>query len=151
MPASLDQFDHAILDALTTNARMSITDLAREIGLTKTPTQARLKRLEAEGVILGYRAQLNAAAIGLDHIAFVQVRLSDTRDAALKAFNTAVAKVAEIEQCHMIAANFDYLLKVRTRNITAYRRVMGERITTLPNVVSTSTFVAMESVKEEAI
>lgn len=151
MTVTLDPFDHAILVALSTNARMSITDLAREIGLTKTPTQARLKRLEADGVILGYRAQLNAAALGLDHIAFVQVRLSDTRDVALKAFNVAVAKVAEIEQCHMIAANFDYLLKVRTRDIDAYRRVMGEKISTLPNVVSTSTFVAMESVKEESL
>ncbi|MGR3723032.1 Lrp/AsnC family transcriptional regulator [Abyssibius alkaniclasticus] len=151
MPVTLDPFDHAILVALSTNARMSITDLAREIGLTKTPTQARLKRLEADGVILGYRAQLNAAALGLDHIAFVQVRLSDTRDTALKAFNAAVAKVAEIEQCHMIAANFDYLLKVRTRDIDAYRRVMGEKISTLPNVVSTSTFVAMESVKEDSL
>ena len=127
MPVTLDPFDHAILVALSTNARMSITDLAREIGLTKTPTQARLKRLEADGVILGYRAQLNAAALGLDHIAFVQVRLSDTRDTALKAFNAAVAKVAEIEQCHMIAANFDYLLKVRTRDIDAYRRVMAKK------------------------
>lgn len=151
MPADLDQFDRAILDNLATNARISVTDLAREIGLTKTPTQARLRRLESDGIIVGYRAQLNAAALGLDHIAFVQVRLSDTRDTALRAFNSAVIKIAEIEQCHMIAANFDYLLKVRTRDIAAYRKVMGERISTLPNVVSTSTFVAMESVKEGAI
>jgi Lrp/AsnC family leucine-responsive transcriptional regulator len=67
---------------------------------------------------------------------------------ALDAFNRAVRLVPEIEQCHMIAANFDYLLKVRTRDIGAYRRVLGERISALPHVAQTSTYVAMETVKD---
>jgi Lrp/AsnC family leucine-responsive transcriptional regulator len=86
--------------------------------------------------------------IGEGHIAFVQVKLSDTRSAALDAFNKAVNAVAEIEQCHMMAASFDYLLKVRTRDIGSYRRVLGERISALPHVAQTSTFVAMETVKD---
>ncbi|MBN9274028.1 MAG: Lrp/AsnC ligand binding domain-containing protein, partial [Mesorhizobium sp.] len=68
--------------------------------------------------------------------------------AALDAFNRAVTGVPEIEQCHMMAASFDYLLKVRTRDIAAYRRVLGERISALPHVAQTSTFVAMETVKD---
>ncbi len=127
---------------------MSVTDLAARIGLSKSPTQARVRRLEATGVIMGYRALLDPILLGLDHVAFVEVRLSDTREAALKAFNEAVQQVAEIEQAHMIAGNFDYLLKIRTRNMAQYRAFLGDVISTLPFVASTSTFVAMEAVKE---
>ena len=127
---------------------MRITDLAGRIGLSKTPCQARVKRLEAAGYIVGYHAALSPVKLGLDHIAFVQVTLSDTREAALTAFNEAVRGLPEVEQCHMIAGGFDYLLKVRTTSIEAYRKVMGERISTLPHVASSSTFVSMEAVKE---
>ena len=84
--------------------------------------------------------------LGLGHIAFAEVKLSDTREAALSAFANAVLQVREIEECHMIASSFDYLLKVRTADIHSYRRVLGEKISSLPHVASTSTFVVMESV-----
>ena len=148
---ALDRYDRAILDALARNGRISITDLAGQIGLSKTPTQARLKRLEKDGVITGYRAMLDPIRIGRDHVAFVEVKLSDTREAALGAFNAAVRAVPEIEQCHMLAAAFDYLLKVRTQDMNSYRRVLAEQISTLPNVAHTSTFVAMQAVKEGSL
>lgn len=147
----LDRFDLSILRELATEGRMAVTELARRIGLSKTPTQARVKRLEEAGVIAGYRAVLNPIRLGLAHVAFVEVRLSDTREAALQAFNRAVRAVAEIEECHMMASRFDYLLKVRTGDITEYRRVLGERISALPHVASTSTFVVMEAVKETGL
>ncbi|EEB83842.1 proline dehydrogenase transcriptional activator [Roseobacter sp. GAI101] len=144
----MDRFDATILSVLAEDGRISITDLAKRIGLSKSPTQARLRRLEDAGVILGYRALLNPVRLGLDHVAFVEVRLNDTREPALKAFNEAVTKVPEIEQAHMIAGNFDYLLKVRTRDMDGYRRFLGETITTLPFVSNTSTYMVMEAVKE---
>lgn len=144
----LDRFDHAILSVLAKDGRISITDLSKRIGLSKSPTQARLRRLEEQGVILGYRAMLDPIRLGLDHVAFVEVRLNDTRESALRAFNAAVVKVPEIEQAHMIASHFDYLLKVRTPDMTAYRRFLGETISSLPHVSNTSTYVAMEAVKE---
>jgi len=137
---AMDRFDRQILHLLAADGRMRITDLAARIGLSKTPCRARVKRLEAEEYILGYHAALSPAKLGLDHIAFVQVTLNDTREVALKAFNSAVRAVAEIEQCH--------LLKVRTPSIEAYRKIMGEQISTLPYVTSSSTFVSMEAVKE---
>lgn len=149
-PTPLDRFDQQILRHLAANGRMRITALARLIGLSKTPCQARVKRLEADGYILGYHAELSAEKLGLGHIAFVQITLNDTREAALTAFNTAVRALPEIEQCHMIAGGFDYLLKVRTPSIEAYRKIMGEQISTLPHVKSSSTFVSMEAVKEAA-
>ena len=144
----LDSFDTAILGVLSTRGRISVTELARRIGLSKSPTQARLKRLEESGVIVGYRALFDAVRIGAAHVAFVEVKLSDTRESALSAFNDAVVEVPEIEECHLIAGSFDYLLKVRTRDIATYRRVLAERISSLPHVTATSTSVAMEAIKE---
>jgi len=146
--AEIDRFDRAILDVLANDGRISITDLAARIGLSKTPTQARLRRMERDGVITGYRAMLDPIRIGRDHVAFVEVKLTDTREAALAAFNAAVRAVPEIEQCHMLAAGFDYLLKVRAQDMSDYRRVLAEGISTLPHVAHTSTYVAMQAVKE---
>ena len=115
----LDQFDQKILSVLGGEGRISIADLARRIGLSKSPTQTRLKRLETEGIITGYRALVDPIRLGLDHVAFVEMKLNDTREVALKAFNSAVARVPEIEQAHMIASSFDYLLKIRTQSMAA--------------------------------
>ncbi|MCA0872335.1 Lrp/AsnC family transcriptional regulator [Seohaeicola saemankumensis] len=145
----LDRFDQAILTALSEDGRMSVADLARRIGLSKSPTQARLKRLESDGIITGYRALIDPIRLGLDHIAFVELRLTDTRETALAAFNAAVARIGEIEQVHLIAGNFDYLIKVRTRSMSEYRAVLAEKISTLPHVASSSTYVAMQAVKED--
>lgn len=147
-PNVLDRFDHAILRVLATEGRISAVELARRIGLSKSPVQARMKRLEEAGIITGYRAILDPVKLGQAHVAFVEVRLSDTREAALQAFNRAVLAVPEVEACHMIASRFDYLLKVRTADILAYRRVLAEQISALPHVASTSTYVAMEAVKD---
>ena len=146
---TLDRHDRAILRVLSDAGRISISDLSRRIGLSKSPTQARLRRLEADGVITGYRALIDPIRLGLDMVAFVEVRLSDTRESALAAFNAAVAGIGEIEQAHMIAGNFDYLLKIRTGDMAAYRAVLAEKISTLPHVASTSTYMAMQAVKED--
>ncbi|MEQ8297304.1 MAG: Lrp/AsnC ligand binding domain-containing protein [Nitratireductor sp.] len=148
MTDRLDRIDRNIVAALARQGRLSMAELAAKVGLSKTPVQARVRRLEADGYIRGYAAIVDRERMGEGHIAFVQVKLSDTRSAALDAFNRAVLGVAEIEQCHMIAASFDYLLKVRTRDIAAYRRVLGEKISALPHVAQTSTYVAMETVKD---
>ena len=129
---AIDRVDQSILDVLENNARITLTELANRVGLSKTPCQVRMRRL------------------GVRHIAFVEVTLSDTRSGALKAFNQAVQSIVEVEQCHMIAGDFDYLLKIRTEDMDNYRVVLGEKISTLPHVKNTSTFVVMESVKDNS-
>lgn len=146
----LDDFDRKILAVLRKDGRITFTDLAQQVGLSKTPCQQRVKRLVENGVIVGFRAIVDPAKLGLDHVAFAEVKLSDTREAALKEFNAAVRQIPEVEECHMIASSFDYLLKVRTGDIRKYRMVLGEKISSLPHVASTSTFVAMETVRESA-
>ena len=147
----MDRFDRAILRVLAADGRISITDLARRIGLSKSPTQARVRRLEREGVITGYRALIDPIRMGMDHVSFVEVRLHDTRETALAEFNAAVARIPEIEQVHLIAGNFDYLMKVRTHSMNDYRRVLADHISTLPHVANTSTYVAMQAVKENVM
>ncbi|MDF2234432.1 Lrp/AsnC ligand binding domain-containing protein [Albimonas sp. CAU 1670] len=146
----LDRFDRAILRELSAEGRLSMTELAARVGLSKTPVAARVRRLEEAGVIAGYRAVLSPIRLGLAHVVFVEIRLGDTREAALRAFNAAVRAIPEVEECHMIAGGFDYLLKVRTRDIAGYRVVLADRISALPHVASSSTYVAMEAVKDDA-
>lgn len=148
MSSEIDQIDHAILDVLSVDGRISVTDLAEQVGLSKTPCHLRLKRLQATGYITGFKAVLDHKKLGLKTVAFVEVKLSDTREKALRAFNDGVRRVPEIETCHMIAGAFDYLLKVRTENIEDYRRVLGEEISTLPYVANTSTHVSMQDVQD---
>lgn len=149
--ADLDIFDRKIIDVLRADGRIAITDLAARVGLSKTPCQVRVKRLIANGTIRGFRAIVDPARLGLDHIAFTEVKLSDTREEALDAFRRAVLRIPEVEECHMIASSFDYLLKVRTADIRRYREVLGERISSLPHVASTSTFVAMETIRDSGM
>lgn len=144
----LDNFDRKILGILAVNGRITVTDLAREVGMSKTPCQMRLRRLTETGIITGFQAVLDHGKLGLDHVAFTEVKLSDTRERALEEFNAGVRRIPEVEECHMIASSFDYLLKVRTADIKRYRFVLGEKISSLPHVASTSTFVAMETVKD---
>lgn len=150
MSVELDVFDRKIVDALVHDGRMTVTDLAARVGLSKTPCQMRLKRLVESGVIAGFRAIVDPRKLGMDHVAFTEVKLSDTREKALGEFNAAVRRIPEVEECHMIASSFDYLLKVRTPDIRRYRTVLGEKISTLPHVASTSTYVAMETVLDVA-
>ena len=146
----MDEYDRKILSVLSVEGRISMTALGARVGLSKTPVTARVKRLEEEGVITGYRATLSASKLGVEHIAFLEVKLSDTREKALNAFNQAVRAIPEVEACHMIAGGFDYLIKVRTSDIFAYRQVLGEQLSRLPNVASTSTYISMQSVVDTA-
>jgi Lrp/AsnC family transcriptional regulator, leucine-responsive regulatory protein len=149
-PVDLDELDRKIIAVLLVDGRITVTELAQRVGLSKTPCQVRLRKLIDGGVIRGFRATVDPAKLGLDHVAFAEVKLSDTREKALEEFNAAVRRVPEVEECHMIASSFDYLLKVRTADIRRYRIVLGERISSLPHVASTSTYVAMETVKDRA-
>ena len=146
MNSPIDQMDHKIIEVLRVDGRITVTELARRVGLSKTPCQIRLKRLIDDGTIRGFRAVTDPVRLGLGHIAFAEVKLSDTRERALEEFGRAVIQVREIEECHMMASSFDYLLKIRTADIHSYRRVLGEQISSLPHVASTSTFVVMESI-----
>ncbi|WP_159589472.1 Lrp/AsnC ligand binding domain-containing protein [Chelativorans xinjiangense] len=145
----LDSTDLRILEEIQKDGRISVVELSRRVHLTKTPCAERLRRLENSGVISGYFAKLNPAVVNAAHIVMVQVQLKGTTADELEAFNAAVARVPEIQSCHMVAGGYDYLLKVRTRDIDAYRKVLGAAISELPGVLQTHTYVVMETVKDD--
>ena len=147
---ALDPINRRILAELVANARIPVSELARKVGLSKTPVAQRIRQMEEMGLITGYRAILSPLSLGLTHVTYMQVRLTDTRQKALDQFNEGVRAISEVEECYMIAGGFDYLLKVRSRDMTHFRRIMAERISALPHVMSTSSFVAMEAVVEQS-
>tara|TARA_X000001036_G_C20573252_1_gene763550 strand:+ start:737 stop:1174 length:438 start_codon:yes stop_codon:yes gene_type:complete len=144
----IDKIDEKIIKLLAKNGRIKLSEIAKKVNLSISPCQARLKKLEDQKYILGYHARVNYEKMQKAHVAFVQVVLSDSRETALENFNREVNKLESVEQCHLIAGSFDYLLKVRTKNIQEYRIFFSENISSLPHVASTSTFVSMESVKD---
>lgn len=144
----IDKIDKQLIELLAENGRTTLSDLSKKVGLSVSPCQSRIKKLEEQKYILGYHAQINYQKLEKAHVAFVQVSLSNTRARALEEFNVEVGKLQAVEQCHMIAGGFDYLLKVRTTDIDSYRLLLAEKISSLPYVASTSTFVSMQSVKD---
>lgn len=149
MDEALDNTNRKILHELVTNARIPTTELARKVGLSKTPVALRIRQMEEMGLITGYRAILSPLKLGLTHVTYMEVRLSDTRQRALEQFNAAVRQIEEVEECYMIAGGFDYLVKVRSRDMTDFRRIMAEKISALPHVSATASYVAMEAVLEQ--
>ncbi len=144
----LDAMDRRILRAIQADGRLAVVELAERVGLSKSPCLKRLRRLERDGIIRGYRADIDPDRIRQAYLAYVQVKLSSTTRAVLDEFNALVKDVPEIMSCHMMAGGFDYLLKVRTPDMKAYRQFMGDVLSQLPHVAQTSTFPVMEQVKE---
>ncbi|WP_299904493.1 Lrp/AsnC ligand binding domain-containing protein [uncultured Paracoccus sp.] len=144
-----DPINRKILAELVANARIPMSELAERVGLSKTPVAQRVRQMEEIGLITGYRAILSPLKLGLTHVTYVEVKMSDTRQVALDRFNAGVRLIAEIEECYMIAGGFDYLLKVRSRDMVHFRQIMAERISTLPFIHATSSYVSMEAVVEQ--
>ena len=149
-PVNLDSVDLAILSALQDNARLAVVELAKRVNLSPTPCTLRLRRLEQAGLISGYHARLNPKALGHALMVFVTVSLKSTDEATLKAFNGAVKPVQQILECHMVGGGFDYLLKIRVRDMGEYRDILGGVLGALPMVESTHSYFVMEEVKESS-
>ena len=149
MLEDLDPINRRILAELVANARISMSELAEKVGLSKTPVTQRVRQMDEAGLIIGYRAILSPMKLGLTHVTYVEVKMSDTRQTALDRFNDAVRAIAEVEECYMIAGGYDYLLKVRSRDMVHFRQIMAEKISSLPFLHATSSYVAMEAVVEQ--
>jgi len=144
----IDQTDLKILFEMQQSGRMTVVDLAARVNLSKTPCLQRLKRLEEDGYILGYRARLDPKKIKQGYLVYIQLKLQNTSSDTLNKFNNAVLKTPQILTCHMLSGGYDYLLKVRTSDMASYREVLGDVIADLPGVLHTSTFPVMEEVKD---
>ena len=147
----LDRNDRRILEILQTDGRISITALSEAIGLSANATAERMRRLRRDGVITGYRATLDAAALGRGLTAFVEVRLDRTSSEVFDDFARVIRRMDGVEECHMVAGGFDYLLKTRHRDMAAYRAFLSDTLIELPGVRETRTYTVMEAVLEGGV
>ena len=143
----LDRIDLRILECLQADGRIANLKLAESVALSPTAVLARVQRLTREGYILGYEARLNPLKLGRGLMVFVEVLLDKTTPNIFEAFKAAVQVRAEIMECHMVAGGFDYLLKTRMADMTAYREFAGTVLWQLPGVRETRTYAVMEEVK----
>jgi Lrp/AsnC family leucine-responsive transcriptional regulator len=143
----LDRIDRRLLARLQQDGRTAISQLAREVHLTVTPTLERVRRLESSGYIEGYFARLSPRRLGLGLLAYVEVSLDRTTPDAFERFKQAMLAHDEVMDCHMVAGGFDYLLKVRVTDMESYRRFLGDRIAAVRGVQQTHTYFVMEEVK----
>ena len=147
----IDAIDMAILNALQADGRLTLTDLAKAVNLSATPCAVRMRRLEREGYIQGYHAHLDPMRLGRGMVVFVQVTLKNTDEATLKSFNEAVSRMPEAIECHMVGGGFDYLVKLRVRDMGEYRSILGGAIGALPAVAGTHSYFVMEEVKSSTL
>lgn len=145
--SDLDRIDLKILHALQEDGRISNLKLAESVALSPTAVLARVQRLTKEGYILGYEARLNPLKLGAGMMVFVELLLDRTTPNVFEAFKAAVQVRPEIMECHMVAGGFDYLLKTRMADMTAYREFAGTVLWQLPGVRETRTYAVMEEVK----
>ncbi|MBB3061839.1 Lrp/AsnC ligand binding domain-containing protein [Microbulbifer rhizosphaerae] len=146
--SELSTIDRNILRVLQKNGRTSYAELARQVGLTPTPCVERVKRLESDGVIQGYTALINPEFLDAALVVFVQIRLNRSAQDAFEEFRNAVAALPEVQECYLVSGNFDYLIKARVADMSAYRKFYGETLLSLPEVLECTSYVVMEQVKE---
>lgn len=146
----LDKVDQAILKRLQEDGRLSMAQLARELHISVTPAVERVRRLEKHGYITGYRAELSPTHLGQNLLAYVQVALDRTTPEVFDRFRTAMELLEFVQEAHMVAGGFDYLLKIRVRDMKEYRNVLSTHIACIKGVQQTHTYFVMEEVKSSS-
>ena len=144
----LDRIDRNILNELQKDGRISNVELSKRVGLSPTPCLERVCRLERQGYITGYTALLNPQFLDASLLVFVEITLNRGAPDVFEQFNAAVQKLDDIQECHLVSGDFDYLLKTRVSDMGAYRRLLGDTLLRLPGVNDTRTYVVMEEVKQ---
>lgn len=147
--AAVDDIDRRILRLLQHDGRMTNIELARTIHLSPAATLERVRRLEQGGTIRGYAARLDPEAVQLGLLVFVQITLDRTSPDLFEQFSNAVQTIPQISECYMVTGGFDYLIKARVRDMTAYRSFLGRTLTRLPGIRQTHTYTVMEEVKAD--
>jgi Lrp/AsnC family leucine-responsive transcriptional regulator len=146
----LDAIDLKILDELQRDGRLSNVALARSVGLSPTPCTERVRALEASGIIAGYSARLDSARLDLGLLVFIEIAIDRTSQDAFDQFAAAMLRIPQVQECHMVAGGFDYLIKVRVPDMAAYRAFLGEVLSKVPGIRATHSYAVMERVKESA-
>jgi DNA-binding Lrp family transcriptional regulator len=145
----LDRIDRRILHDLQAKGRMTNVELAKRAGISAPPCLRRVRALEKAGLIKGYHAEVNAEALGFAVTVFAQVGLSSQAESDLRAFEALMASYSEVRECHMLAGEADFLLRIVAADWDAYQRFLTTKLTSAPNVSHVKTALAIRSSKTE--
>ena len=145
----MDQITEQLLQALTDNGRISNIELAERVGLSPSACLRRVQELERRGVIKGYRAVLDRAALGSGFAAYIGVGLSEHSKASQEAFERAISKAPEVRECHNTTGTIEYLLRVECADLPSYKTFHTDVLGALPQVRSITSYVVMGSPKDE--
>lgn len=149
MEIKLDDIDRAILDLLGTNGKMGNKELANEIGLTITPTYERVRRLERDGVIKGYRAIIDQKRIGKELHVHCHISLKNHFTDSIKEFEARIVELDEVVACYNIAGDYDYTLEVKTENMDAYHDFIRNTLSSINNIGNIQSAFVMKTMKGE--
>jgi len=146
MPMELDRIDRQILAELQRDGRLTNAALAEQVHLSPSACLRRVQRLERDGVIAGYIAVLDPAAVGRATSVFVEVSLNSQREDALEAFEQAVRDCPDVLECHLMSGGSDYLLRIAVENTQDYERIHKQLLSRLPNVARIRSSFALRTV-----
>lgn len=147
--SELDRIDERILRELAANGRLPNTELADRVGLSPSACLRRVQELTKRGVIRGYRAVIDPRSVGRAFVAYVAVGLSDHSKKSQSAFERAVTRSPEVTECHNITGAVEYLLRVEVADLEAYKVFHTDVLGTLAQVTAITTYVVMDSPKDE--
>lgn len=145
-PLELDEMDRRILRVLQKQGRISNAELSEKVNLSASACHRRVQRLESDEIIRDYVALLNARKLGMPTTVFVEIRLSAQADEILEAFETAVARVPDVLECHLMAGTADYMLKVVAEDTEDFARIHRQYLTRLPGVAQMQSNFALRTV-----
>jgi Lrp/AsnC family transcriptional regulator, leucine-responsive regulatory protein len=143
---TLDSIDYKIIEILQQNARITQLELASEVGLSQPAVAERLRKLETEGIIIAYTAQVDARKLGKDITAFIGVGISHPR--FNNTFAARISAMPEVLECHKVTGKDSYFLKIKTENTEKLDELISVKLRTIPGVTRTLTTIVMSSVKE---
>ena len=147
LPA-LDSIDRRLIRALQADGRMTVTELAEQVGLTTSPCLRRLRMLEAAGVIRGYAALVDQVAVGLPVSVFVSIKLVRQDERSMERFETAIRRCPEVLECYLMTGPRDYLLRVVARDLADYERFFKDTLTRLEGIANIESSFALGQVKQ---
>ncbi|ELB2201578.1 Lrp/AsnC family transcriptional regulator [Vibrio parahaemolyticus] len=142
----MDKIDRQLLHLIQKDATLTTAELADQVGLSASPCARRLKRLEQEGVISGYRAMISRGAVGIAMTVFVEVSLNNHQASSIDEFETAIVDMDEVISCHVVSGAYDYLLEVVSKDLSGYES-FTRKLQRLENVKDIHTHLAIRQVK----
>lgn len=148
---SVDKFDLTILKVLQEDARASLQDISKRVGLSPTPCWNRIRKMETDGVIQGYTVRIDPAALGYTETVIVQVTLGSHSDETLFEFGKELEQIPEVLEAYLVSGDYDYYIRIAVKNTRDYERLLRERLYRIPGIRHSKSSFVLRTLKESLI